>query len=130
MEPGFLSFLLVFLASALGSMGLGGGSLLMLYLVLFTQVPQEEAQALNLLLFLPTAALAVLLHRKNKLLRSDILKKYLPSGIVGSILGSFLCGSLQSDLLRKIFGLFLLLMGLQELRQLWKNRQQKLPPKA
>ena len=134
MEPNFFSFLMVFLASVLGSMGLGGGSLLMLYLVLFTQLPQAHAQALNLLLFIPTAAFAIFLHRKNQLLRSDLLKKNLPSGISGSILGSMVSTKLESQLLRKIFAVFLLLMGLRELWNLWQERrpksQQNLPPKA
>ncbi|MBP1580771.1 MAG: sulfite exporter TauE/SafE family protein, partial [Oscillospiraceae bacterium] len=68
MEFNLHSLLLVFLASVLGSMGLGGGSLLLLYLMLFTDLPQAEAQAINLFLFLPTAAVAILLHKKNGLL--------------------------------------------------------------
>ena len=70
MELHFFSILAVYAASVLGAMGLGGGSLLMLYLLFFTDLPQQEAQALNLFLFLPTAALSAVLHRKNVSLRA------------------------------------------------------------
>ncbi len=130
MEINLFSLLMVFLSSALGSMGLGGGSLLMLYLLLFTELPQQQAQMLNLFLFLPTAAFAVLLHRKNKLLNTASLKQFLVPGIVGSIAGSLIGTLLDSAFLQKIFALFLLLMALRELLSLWKERQQKQPPQA
>lgn len=128
MEINLFSFLMIFLTSLLAAMGLGGGSLLMLCLVFFTDLSQPEAQALNLFLFLPTAAIALFLHRKNNLLRSDLLRAILPPGILGALIGSFLSSRIESTFLRKIFGLFLLLMALREFRTLWKEKQQKTPP--
>lgn len=133
MEISLFSLLMVFLCSILGAMGLGGGSLLMLYLVLFTELPQPEAQAVNLFLFLPTAAFALFLHRKNGLFRAAALKQLLPAGVIGAILGSALGSVLNAHLLQKFFGLFLFCMALRELHTLWKERkqnQQKLPPEA
>ena len=124
MEINLFSLLMIFLCSVLGAMGLGGGSLLMLYLALFTELPQTEAQALNLFLFLPTAALALFLHRKNGLFQASALKQLLPAGIVGAILGSGLGSFLNAQLLQKFFGLFLLCVALQELHTLWKERKQ------
>ncbi len=123
MELNFFSYLLVFLCSILGSMGLGGGSLLLLALVLFTDLPQGEAQALNLLLFLPTAAAATLLHRKNGLLQKNLLKQWLPLGLGAAVAGSLLQGFLPAELLRKIFGLYLLLSALRELWQLYQEKR-------
>lgn len=114
----------VFLASLLGGMGLGGGSVLLLYLMLFTDVPQITAQAYNLILFLPTAALAILLHRKNGLIRQEPLKRLLPAGIVGGLLGSAVGNRLAPHLLRRLFGVFLLVMGLQELWALYRQRRE------
>lgn len=128
MELHFFSMLAVYAASVLGAMGLGGGSLLMLYLLFFTDLSQQEAQALNLLLFLPTAALSAVLHRKNGLLQSKMLKQMLPAGIIGSLVGAALNLWLPSHLLKKIFGLFLLFMGCKEALTLY--REQKLSPKA
>ena len=40
-------------------MGLGGGTVLLIYLSLSAQVPQLTAQGINLLVFIPTAAVAL-----------------------------------------------------------------------
>ena len=42
MELHFFSILAVYAASVLGAMGLGGGSLLMLYLLFFTDYPNRK----------------------------------------------------------------------------------------
>lgn len=130
MEINFFSMLMIFLSSTLGAMGLGGGSLLMLYLLFFTELPQLEAQLLNLFLFLPTAAAAAFLHNKNQLLDKNLLKKMLLFGFVGSIIGSFLGSTLEEALLRKLFSAFLFWMSLREFHSLWKEGHQKNPPQA
>lgn len=129
MELSPLLFFLVFLASLLGAMGLGGGSLLLLALSLASPLPQRQAAALNLLLFLPTAGLALLFHRKNKLLRWGELRRLLPGGILGALLGSALALGLDSALLKKAFALFLLVSSGRELFALWRERgPHKVPP--
>jgi len=117
-----LLLILVFLASLLGAMGLGGGSLLLLALSMAASLPQRQAAALNLLLFLPTAGLALLFHRKNHLLRWEELRRLLPGGILGALLGSGLALLLDSALLKKAFALFLLVSGGRELFALWRQK--------
>ena len=46
-------------AAVLASMGMGGGSVLILWLTLVSGVGQREAQGLNLLFFLPVGALSL-----------------------------------------------------------------------
>ncbi len=123
MELNFFSYILVFFCSVLGSMGLGGGSLLLLALVLFTDIPQGEAQALNLLLFIPTAAIAAFLHSKNNLLKKDLLKQWLPISLAAAVAGSFIQSYISSEFLKKIFGLYLLISALKDLWQLYKEKQ-------
>lgn len=130
MDITVLSLLAVFFCSALSAMGLGGGSILLLWLLFFSDLPQTEAQALNLFLFLPTAALSTLLNRKNKLLNISSWKRFLPIGIAGSILGSILNTMLPTELLKKCFGIFLLWTAGKELYTLWQEHKQKLSPKA
>lgn len=50
------SLLAVFASSAVAAMGLGGGTVLLLYLSFFSALSQPQMQAVNLLLFLPAAA--------------------------------------------------------------------------
>ena len=47
-------------------LGMGGGSILILILVSFMSVSQHAAQATNLMFFIPTAIIAILVHIRNK----------------------------------------------------------------
>lgn len=49
----------------LSGFGIGGGTLLLIYMTAFAGVPQNLAQGVNLLYFLPTAATALPAHIKN-----------------------------------------------------------------
>ena len=74
------SLLAVFASSAVAAMGLGGGTVLLLYLSFFSALSQPQMQAVNLLLFLPAAALSLFFHRKNGLIVPRVL---LPQSING-----------------------------------------------
>ena len=49
----------------LSGFGIGGGTLLLIYMTTFAGVPQNLAQGVNLLYFLPAAATALPAHIKN-----------------------------------------------------------------
>jgi hypothetical protein len=109
-------FLAAFLTGIFSAMGLGGGMILIIALTLFFGYPQLEAQGINLVYFIPIALIAVIIHLKNG--RAD-LKKLFPAvicGIVFSVLGAYGAVFLGSDLLRKAFGIFLLVSSLFELK--------------
>ena len=53
------------LTGILSGFGIGGGTLLLIYMTSFAGVPQNLAQGVNLLYFLPTAATALPAHIKN-----------------------------------------------------------------
>ena len=57
------------IGGVLGGMGMGGGTLLIPLLTIFLNLPQKEAQAINLIAFLPMSIIALILHYKNKLLK-------------------------------------------------------------
>ena len=120
MEFNFISAAAVFLSSLVGGMGLGGGTVLLLYLTLFTQVPQHMAQAINLLLFFPAAAAALVVQWTNDLVKPGILKVCLPAGIGGGILGSLIGNRMQSETLQKLFAVFLLVIAVKELYGAWQ----------
>lgn len=99
----------------LTGLGIGGGSLLMLWLTLVLGVSQTEARAVNLLFFLPAAAISCLLRKKQGTLR---LGKSLPgmvSGCAAAALGSWIAASLDTEMLKKPFGFLLLIAGVREL---------------
>lgn len=99
----------------LSGLGVGGGSLLMLWLTLVLGMEHSIARSINLLFFIPSAVIASFFRWKQGKLD---LKKVLPAIICGCI--SAACFSLLSKqiditLLKKIFGILLLLTGLREL---------------
>ena len=112
MTLSIVSLAAVFLSSAVAAMGLGGGTVLMLYLSLFSSLPQPQLQ--DLLLFLPAAALSLFLHRKNGLVQTKLLTPCILGGLLGAIGGSLLSNWIDPGALRKGFGLFLLVIGLRE----------------
>ncbi len=99
----------------LAGLGVGGGSLLMLWLTIVLGVEYSVARIVNLLFFLPSALVATLFHRKQGTV--DI-KKILPAilaGCVAAALFSFVGKRIDAALLKKFFGGLLLLTGIKEL---------------
>jgi uncharacterized membrane protein YfcA len=125
-----ISFVLAFLCAALSAMGMGGGGILLIYLTAFAGTDQKAAQGINLLFFIPIAIVALILHSRRKLVRWDLTLKYVLLGLPGVYLGWKLAMTLEAGLLSKIFGGFLLLVGLRELfggSPDAKEKQQKIP---
>lgn len=94
-------------------MGLGGGMVLILYLVFFTSVNQLQAQGINLIFFIPIAILSLIIHTKNKLVDWKSIIPSIIVGIVFSVLFSFIALKIHSDILGKIFGGFVLIIGIK-----------------
>ena len=65
-------------AGILSAWGVGGGTLLLLVMTLILGVPQQQAAAVNLLYFLPTAAMGVIAHKRNGLLETETLNPLSP----------------------------------------------------
>ena len=99
----------------LAGLGVGGGSLLMLWLTIVVGTEYEQARIINLLFFLPSALIATLFHRKQGTVN---IKKILPAMITGCIaaaLFSILSKKMDTTLLKKCFGGLLLVTGIREL---------------
>ena len=94
-----------------GLLGIGGGSLMVPFLVLAVGLSQHEAQATSLLAVLPTAivATAILLRRGVGDLRFSLAVGSL--GALGAIVGSALALALPEEALRVAFAVFLAIIG-------------------
>jgi len=115
--------LLVFIglfSGIIGGMGIGGGTILIPAIILFTDLTQQQAQSVNLISFIPVAATALITHFKNKNIETHLCLPLTGFGIIGAIAGSLLAVNLPPLLLRKLFGAFLFLMGLYEF--FWKDK--------
>ena len=106
-----------FFAGIIGGMGMGGGTILIPALILFTGIDPKIAQSVNLLSSIPMTIFALFIHIKNK---NVILKLVIPIalfGVLGAICGSFLANYLSSEILKKAFGVFLFLVGCFEVKK-------------
>ncbi len=99
----------------LGSMGLGGGGILIIYLSLFTDTKQLAAQGINLLFFIPIGLVSVIIYSVKKQIKWKLTLKIALFGVIGAIIGIMLTDILGGDLTRKIFAVFLIYMGIGEI---------------
>ena len=99
------------LTGILSGFGIGGGSLLLLYLTLFEGAGQYQAGGINLLYFLSCAPAALISHG---LIEREAVKCCVPAGVVTSVLSALLAARVDTDLLRRAFGVVLLYIGVKE----------------
>ena len=129
-----INFLWLFIAGLIsgiiGGMGMGGGTLLIPILTIFLGFKQKNAQAINLLVFIPMSLFALIIHIKNKLVDFKVGIPVILSGVIFSILGSYLASVLSNALLKKIFAIFLLLVGInQGIQTIISLKKSKTKPK-
>ena len=115
MKDWFIAALAGAATGVLSGFGVGGGSLLLIYMTSFAGVPQTLAQGVNLLYFLPTAATALPAHLKNGYVEKRALLPAIAAGLACSALTAWAATALDVDILRRCFGGFLVLIGLREL---------------
>ena len=111
-----MSFVLYLIAGIvggiIGGMGMGGGTLLIPILTIFCSVAQHQAQAINLISFIPMAIVALIIHIKNGLVIFKNSFLIIISGAITCAGGCFLSKILGGDLLKRGFGAFLLILSI------------------
>ncbi len=95
----------------IGGMGLGGGIVLIPALTMLFGYDQHSAQAATLLVFLPMSAAAIFVHWKAKRIKYKQAGLAALTGCAGAFLGSFCASQTCDDLLKMLFGYFLLFLG-------------------
>lgn len=112
-----LSILAGLLCGIISGLGIGGGSLLIVWMTAFVGLEQRTAQGINLLYFLPTAAASLFFHIKNRFVDWSITIPAAISGAICAAGSAFLAQRLDNDLLQQLFGGFLLFLGLLEIKK-------------
>ena len=108
-----------FVGTALGllsGLGVGGGSLLLLWMTLVLGADPELARVMNLMFFLPCAIVATAFRWKQSKPDWRIALSAAAAGIIGALLGNLLSPILPRTLLKKAFGVLFILCGIRELR--------------
>ncbi len=99
----------------IGGMGLGGGAVLIIYLTVFKNTEQLTAQGINLIFFIPIAAVAVTIYAFKKQIKWKTVLSLVSGGIFGAVTGYFLTDFLGGNITSKAFGIFLILLGIKEI---------------
>ncbi len=102
-------------AGLLSGLVVGGGTRLLVYMTTLAGLDQHLAQGINLLYFLPAGLTALPAHLKNGYVEKGLLFPAISAGLLCAALASWAATALDVDLLRKLFGGFLILIGLSEL---------------
>ncbi len=103
------------LSGIISGTGMGGGTILIFLLMYVVGVDQHIAQATNLVFFIPTSIIAIIINLKNKniALKSAVLVSVF--GILGAIIGANISIKIDVNILRKCFGIFLAIIAIHEI---------------
>lgn len=102
-------------------MGMGGGTILILCLSMFMGVEQHIAQATNLVFFIPTSIIAIIINIKQKYVDFKVAIPIAISGIIGAVIGAIYSSKTDVRMLKRYFGIFLSLIALWEIYSLTKK---------
>lgn len=95
--------------------GIGGGTLLILWLTMVRGTDQIAAQGINLLYFLPSAACALVSHIKNRRVLWRAVFFAAVAGAPVTVFAALFAAGIDTSVLRRIFGGFLIVVGISEL---------------
>lgn len=100
----------------LSGLGTGGGSLLILWLTLVLHMEPDQARLINLMFFLPSASIASFLNwRKGGIPAKKLLLPILAGCLMAGIFTT-VAKNMDTQQLRKLFGVLLIFTGIRELR--------------
>ncbi|MGC8734225.1 MAG: sulfite exporter TauE/SafE family protein [bacterium] len=99
-----------------GLLGVGGATLTIPAMVYFLNLDQKVAQGTSLaLLMIPVTLFAVINYYKNNLINKNVLLLLVISFPIGAFIGSYIAVKLPSDILKKIFAIFLIIVAIKML---------------
>lgn len=120
-----LTVLISFVSGIISGMGIGGGTLLIPALIFTVGTKQQIAQSINLIVFIPSAIAALYVHIRKHNIEKSLLLKLSITGCIGAAIGSLLAVNMDSNLLKRFFGVFLLIMGFFEITSKSKAKDVK-----
>lgn len=101
--------------------GMGGGTILILVLSVFLGINQHTAQATNLIFFVPTSVVAIIVSIKEKMIEWKTGIIIAITGTIGAVIGASISTKLEVTILKKIFGIFLAIIAIYEIYSLIKQ---------
>ena len=103
--------------------GMGGGTILIFLLTFMCGLEQHVSQATNLIFFIPTSIVAIIVNIKNKNIDLKLATIISIFGILGAIIGANLSVHTKVDKLRTYFGIFLAIIAIHEIYTIIKENK-------
>lgn len=103
--------------------GMGGGTILIFLLTFMCGLEQHIAQATNLIFFIPTSIVAIIVNIKNKNIDLKLATIISLFGILGAIIGANISIHTDVEKLRKYFGIFLAIIAIHEIYTIIKQNK-------
>ena len=114
--------ILIGIASGIvSSTGMGGGTILIFLLTFLCGIDQHVAQAANLIFFIPTSIVAIIVNLKNKNIDIPLAIIISVFGILGAIIGANISININVNILKKCFGIFLAIIAINEIYSIVKE---------
>ena len=100
--------------------GMGGGTILIFLFTFMLGVEQHISQATNLIFFIPTSLVAIIVNSKNKNIDLKLAITISICGIVGAVIGANISTHTNVGILKKCFGIFLGVIAINEIYSIIK----------
>ena len=114
------------IAGIVSGTGMGGGTILIFLLTFVMGIEQHVAQATNLVFFIPTSIVAIIVNIKNKNIDLKLAILITVFGILGAIIGANISIHIDVKILKKCFGIFLAVIATNEIYSIYKkNKNEK-----
>lgn len=127
LESAALIVLGLFAGAMAAALGLGGGVIFVPSLVVLFSFDQHIAQGTSLAVIFPTAIVATVAHARMGNVRWRLSIPIGIAGIAGAVLGARVALQLDADLLRRLFGIFLILLAVRMAWRAWRINDQSEP---
>ncbi|MBQ3063318.1 MAG: sulfite exporter TauE/SafE family protein [Clostridia bacterium] len=118
-----ITAIITFIVATLSGLGVGSAGLLVVWLTLAQNMPQIAAQGQNLIFFILSSGAALTVHLWGTPPLWETLLFLIPSGVIGSLLGTALTTVLPQAVLRRAFGVMLIISGSTGLSASLKKRK-------
>jgi uncharacterized membrane protein YfcA len=110
----------LFAGAIAAALGIGGGVIFVPALVVLFGFDQHIAQGTSLAVIFPTAIVATVAHTRMRNVEWHLSIPIGLAGIVGAVAGAQLALRLDPDLLRRMFGAFLIILAARMAWRAWK----------
>lgn len=100
-----------------GLFGVGGGILMVPFMVLALDKGQHLSEGTSLLVIVPTAVVGVLMHKKGNFVSFRTGALLAAGGVGGAYLGAALALRLPAETLQVIFGILMAFVGIRTVRR-------------